>query len=364
VALSIAPAFILAHGLSLLLHGATGAAAFAPNGYTMLYYVFCVAWALAIGMLGMVYADRLVVERFAVRGRYAAAAVLTVWLGTNYIWYFVREPFVAHMIGASWVIFAVYVVHRIEQRLRQGSEGLLWWHLPLLAFVTSMALACRLTNAFLLPLLVYLAVVLCRRGVTRRALKLMPVVLVALAPLLIQAAVTHAITGQAGIPNLQQFGYRAKERFYWTQPALIRSLFSSYHGLLVSTPALLLAVWGLAWQLVRRQGWRDPLLLCWVASALVLWYVNSAWYAWWFGHSIGNRGFLELAGLFVIGFALAYARLGEVRRRWRWGVLALVAMAVALQYLIIVLHVTRRIDIEKPLLPSVERVFTGRWERI
>ena len=41
----------------------------------------------------------------------------------------------------------------------------------------------------------------------------------------------------------------------------------------------------------------------------MLWYVNSSWYAWWFGESFGARAFLELSVLFVLGLGFAFERL-------------------------------------------------------
>ena len=68
---------------------------------------------------------------------------------------------------------------------------------------------------------------------------------------------------------------------------------------------LLLATLGLALR-VRRQGLVDPLLRGYLGAFLLLWYLNSAWYAWWFGESFGARAFLDLAGLFIVGLGLAF----------------------------------------------------------
>ncbi len=372
VALSIAPAFLAAHGLSHLTCSLTGVAALAPNGYTVLYFVFCVAWAMAISALGMIVADRLLVQRFGIRGPIAAAAVLTNWLGTHYLWYFVREPLIAHMLGASWVIFAIYLVHRIERTAQQGL--LIWWHLPALALTTSMALTCRLTNAFLFPMFVYLLIVLIRGQLVGTALRLLPLILVALTPLAIQAYVTHRITGAVAPASMYDAGYAPNERFYWTQPALLRSLISSRHGLFFTTPALLLAAWGLAriWDLgfgiwdsnPKSKIRSDPLLTSLVLSATILWYLNSAWYAWWFGPCVGNRGFVELAGLFIIGFGFGYTRLCELRPRTRYIVLACMALCFLFNYALMGLKMIDKIEGNEYLIPAEGRLFTGRWERI
>ncbi|HEY7088354.1 MAG TPA: glycosyltransferase [Tepidisphaeraceae bacterium] len=364
MALSIAPAFLFAHGTSLLLYLRTGWAAIKPDGYTVLYQFCCVAWAMAIGVLGMIIADRFLIERVAVRGRIAAAAILTTWLGTNYAWYFVREPLLAHMIGASWVIFSVYLIHRIELNSRDGR--LVWWHLPLLAFTASMALICRMTNAFMMPMFVYLLVVLVRRGMLVRVLKWTPLIIPALAPLALQAMLFKLMMGHSSPDSVQSLGYGSNERFYWTHPALLRTLFSSRHGLFFGTPAILLAAWGLLRYLLRRDGLkaRDPLIVCFIVSAVLLWYVNAAWYAWWFGPSVGNRGFVELAGLYAIGFALLYKWLITVRPRQRQLVLAALGLCFFVNYGIMAIKALDIVGEHDSLIRWEDRVLTGPWNRI
>ena len=362
VALSVMPAFLLAHGTSLFLYHWTGIAAVEPHGYSLLYFIFCVAWAMSIGMLGLILVDRLIVERLHVPGRMAAAAVLTTWLGTNYMWYFTREPLVAHMAGASWVIFCIYLIHRLERNALEGR--LAWWHLPLLAFTASMALTCRLTNAFMLPLFVYLGGVLIRQRLLGHALRLAPMILLAMAPLVLQVIIMKLVLGQTVHDDMQQLGYKERERFYWTDPALFRTLFSSRHGLFFGTPALLLAAWGWIWHLVRRGGWRDPLLACFAVAALSLWYVNSAWYAWWFGSSVGNRAFVELAGFYAIGFALAFIWMSRLQRGTRRVVLGSLAFAFLVNYGMMAVKLFDIVRENQSLIPWEDRVFIGRWERI
>ncbi len=361
VALSVSPGFMLAHGLSHVLFAFTGAEALQPNGYSILYQVSCVAIAMMIGTASMIVADRLLTERFGVDGWCAAAGVLSWWLGTNYLWFFVREPLVAHLIGASWIIFAVYLVHRIEQEARSGT--LLWWQLPVLALSFATALTCRFTNVLVFPLGVYVVVILAKHRLLGRALKQLPLILLALTPLILQALMMQQFTGKVVPDSAQELGYRRFERFYWTDPALLLSLFSSRRGLFFWTPLLLFSAWGLIWHTIGKRGWRDPLLLSLIAFALMLWYVNASWYAWHFGNSAGNRGFIELAALFIIGFGLAYSWLAQLSAVPRRLVLCLIAFAMLVNCTLLGLKLLGNLDGYGPLLSWESRLFTGRWER-
>lgn len=361
VAMSLLPAFLAAHLVSVPLHWVTGSEWFAPHGYSVIYFAICVAWAMGLGTLGLILADRLVVQRLEVRGRIAFCAVLTTWLGTNYLWYFVREPLLAHMIGASWVILSVYLIHRIE---RNASNGLLrWWQLPLLGFAASMALACRLTNGFMFPIFLYLLVVLIQRNLLVRSLRYLPLMVLSLTPLLIQWLSTIRIHGTVVATNVQAMGYNPRERFVFDDPALLLTLFSSRHGLLFSTPALLLAAWGVAWQLLRTPRRRDGLIISLGISAIILWYLNAAWIFWWFGPSVGHRGFVELAGFWLIGFALAYEWLRGLGPRARWAVAALLILSFAMNAVVMSAKMFDLVGENDPLIPWENRLGDPRENR-
>jgi hypothetical protein len=362
VALSIAPAFVAAHVVCLVAHSITGFGFFAPNGYSPVYFAFCVAWIMGIGTLAMMLMDQLLIERFATRGVVALMAVITAWLGTNFLWYFAREPLLSHMIGASWVIVAVYMIHSIERHANAGR--LVWWELPLLAFCMSMALVCRLTNGYIAPVFVYLLIVLIRQGLILRSLKLVPLCLLALAPLAFQYVVQLKLQGHVVVSSVQEMGYGRRERFFFTNPALFRTLFSSRHGLFFSTPTLILAAWGLIRYLIRPPGRRDPLVVAFVLSALILWYINASWWAWWFGPSVGHRGFVELAGLWVIGFAFAFKLIDELQPRSKRIVLGLLVAALAVNYAIMGMKLVNLVDDNQTLIPWEDQIFQGRWKRI
>lgn len=376
VAMSIAPAFLVAHGIALGLHQLTGNRMFMPDGYSPVYFVLVVAWAMMIGTLGMIYLDRLLSERFKLTGPIVAVAILTTWFGTNYLWYFMREPLMAHMLGAAWVMVAIYFIHRIDVAMREGR--LVWWHWGVLALATSTALACRLTNAFLLPPVVYLAVILIRRGFFLQALKFVPVVLIGCTPLVVEAVISQRLmenSRQVASPStapkptgivhdLRGRGYDEHEGFYWTEPALLRTLFSSRHGLFFSTPAYLLSVAGLIWFMRRKGGGRDPLLWSLIGSAILLWYVNAAWWAWWFGPSVGNRGFVELAAIFGIGFGFFFTWMSELRPRVRMAWVGVLLACFAVNYAVMGFKLLDLVEENQTLIPWEDRVLQGRWRRI
>jgi hypothetical protein len=93
------------------------------------------------------------------------------------------------------------------------------------------------------------------------------------------------------------FGYQV--RWFLMSPALLKVAFSSEHGLFSWTPILLLAVIGLV--LLRK---RDRMLsLCCVAAFAIYLYAIGCYEDWAGISSFGNRFFVSLTPIFVLGLA-------------------------------------------------------------
>ena len=249
-ALSLLPAFLVAHGLALGLHAATGSALFAPDGYSQLYQCLCLALILGYAVATMAIADRWLTERFQVDGRAAAAAVVAYWLGTHYAYYSFREAFVAHVVSAFWV--ATTVAAAIALRDGFAAGRLRRRDLLALAFAFAMAVECRLSNVFVFPVLLGVLGAAFRGGLFTRLLRLLPWALPGLFPFALQALVWKLMTGRTVTDP-----YRTERFVNWAHPHLVLTLVSSNHGLFFWSPILLLAAWGLAG---RWRQPRDPLL--------------------------------------------------------------------------------------------------------
>ena len=89
----------------------------------------------------------------------------------------------------------------------------------------------------------------------------------------------------------------------WKSPVFLQVLFSSNHGLLLSTPILTLAIVGLFF-LCRRSPNDGPKYLA-IAVAFY-WLISS--YPWWHGvFGVGNRFFVSLTPIFILGLATFFS---------------------------------------------------------
>ena len=112
----------------------------------------------------------------------------------------------------------------------------------------------------------------------------------------------------------------------WKSPAFGPVLFSRDHGLLLFAPILVLALAGLLY-LCRLQVALGAICVSIVAA----FYCIIAFYPWWSGvFGLGNRYFLSLTPLFILGLACA---LGFAERLWsseRLAALRLVPLTLVL----------------------------------
>jgi len=202
-------------------------------------------------------------------------------------------------------------VDRLEES-RQVS-----WHWAGIVFCFAMAFVCRNTNVIFATFLIYPFYLLIRAGLLPRLLARTPLLLLGCVPVLLQMYVWKYHSGHF-ISN----SYGREAQFYWLHPAFWQIMFSLRAGMFVWVPVWTLGTVG---AILYLRGTRGSWMLgCYLASFLIIWYVNSAYWAWPFSN-YPNRGFLELIGLPAIGLGLLIQHTEQAlaRRRLVLGLLVL-----------------------------------------
>jgi hypothetical protein len=117
------------------------------------------------------------------------------------------------------------------------------------------------------------------------------VAVVSLAPTFVTKYIVYGSPFESGYPSAGQW--------HWFAPVFSSVLFSANHGLLTWTPVLIPALFGLlaAWR--KDALFAGGLIAC---AAIYIYFISS--YPDWDGmSSFGNRFFISLTALFVIGLA-------------------------------------------------------------
>jgi hypothetical protein len=93
-----------------------------------------------------------------------------------------------------------------------------------------------------------------------------------------------------------------EEGFNWTNPHFFDMLFSYRKGLFLYTPIYLVSLVGLVFLWKERKFE----LLSWIGFFLLITYVFSSWWMWYYGGSFSSRVYIEYLPFFMILMAIAF----------------------------------------------------------
>ncbi len=287
----------------------------AVDGYSA-PYVMAVAYASAFyGWLAVLISAR-IVDRLArawsaldARG---VPAALVVWLGTPLAFYMYIAPPMSHAASAFAVAGFVWIWITVRDT----------WHprgVACLGVAAALMTMVREQDAFFVagPLIDF------AWTLASRPKRLAPLLAAAAAgaaagaiAFLPQALAYFALNGHLGPSRL------VARKMTWTAPHALEVLASPAHGLFVWTPLALIALVGLVALAVRLSGTTGGLGAGLVAAAACQVYVAGSVESWTVAGAFGQRRFVSLTPLLVIGVA---AVLAAVRgQRWRVAAAALV----------------------------------------
>ena len=291
-----APWFLAAH-VGVLIAREAGATV-PPDGYSWPYLWMVSIGTAVYGWLALWIAARAAIRLELTRG--VVPAVIGIALASSLPVYQFFLPFHVHAVSACAV--AAYLGFWIARRPQLAGRDWWWWG----ALAGLMVQVYQLNGVLLIVTLWQAGRALRTEG--RRA-GLRAVARFATAGVLVCLPQIVGKTLLYGSPLTT--GYR--DEFVWTDPRLWDTLWSANHGVMLWTPVVVLAVAGLA-RLIRTRPDLGVL-----AVAVAAFYVVVASYQNWHGQSsFGNRFFVSLTFVFVIGLAAladVAAGTGPGRRR-------------------------------------------------
>ena len=296
------PFLLIAHG-GVLAARALGSPILA-DGFSAPYR-FAMALATALyGFLSLLLAFRL--ARQYVPDRWALLSTIAIWGATALPVYMYFNPSWSHAHSAFTVALFLWYWH--ETRFQRSLSQWL-----LLALIAGLMLNVYYANAMLLfvPLIESLSLFLASlRRSNDSATKASSSFLASLFQLILFVFVTLVCLIPTFLTRLITYGsplesgYIPLKDWLWSSPAFRGVLFSPNHGLILWTPILALSILGLFifWRREPRIG--GPFL-----AAFLAFYLFIACYPDWAGiSSYGNRFFISLTPLFILGLAVFFNR--------------------------------------------------------
>ncbi len=296
----------------LAAHGVAHASDFEPDGFSKPYPIATSLAAIFYALLGLFFLNKLL-SLYRIREWPKTLTLAAALFGTNLFYYTIVEPGMSHVYSFAFVAIFLFFAKRLFQR-NVATDAIT------LALALGMVMLIRPVNGLIVLSLPFVAgswsVFYQRMQVLLRApLQLLGYALAFACPIAIQLLLYKAATGDFFV-----YAY-AHETFNFSDPHILDFLISYKKGLFVYTPIFLVAMAGLV-VLWKRSKFE---LVSWLAVFLVITYVLSSWWLWWYGGSFGSRVFVEFIPLFMILLALGLNQLPSL-----WMRHALSAIAVLL----------------------------------
>lgn len=287
VAILWTPFFLMAHLISLFFN-------LDADGYGNVYYGFVLVAALFYVYAGLVFLHRLLRKEFGEKtGLYTVALF---FLGTNLFYYTViLGAGMSHVYSFSMVAAYIYYTHRFFETGKLK-------HALLFALPFAIAVLIRPTN-IIAGLYFFLFGFRDGRSFIDRLKYWIknPVVIgvVILAGLVVaipQMLYWHTVTGKFIFYSYQNFGFP-----YWANPKIGVVLFGEKNGWFLYTPLVLIALYGLA-VAIRKKQYNSLAVLMILILAV---YINASWWAPTFSAAVGQRAMIDFLPLLAFPLALA-----------------------------------------------------------
>jgi hypothetical protein len=295
----------------------------AADGYSW-PYVAAVAYASALyGFLALLIARHLVRRLGGPGSALAAHASLStaaIWVGTPLLFYMYVAPPMSHATSAFAAALCLWAWMRAREGWRPGPSALLGITVALMAMVREQDAFIAIAPAF--DWIATFARTRERRDRSRLLVSAAAGIAACLAAYVPQALAYLALNGHIGPSRL------VARKMTWTAPHALEVLGSPAHGFLIWTPLALLAVAGLFFvpRLARAAASPRVLATGVLLAVAAQVYVAGSVESWTVAGAFGQRRFVALTAVLVIGLAALFAVLRPRTLRVAAAVLVLACM--------------------------------------
>jgi hypothetical protein len=283
-AVAMLPFFAAAH---LTAH----AAGYPPDGYSEPYPIAINIAAVFYLMLGLWYLRRSLITYGATPNQ-LLIILPAIAFGTNAFYYALNEPAMSHVYSFGFV--AMFLFHSRKYFLSHDGK-----HLLLCAASLGMIILIRPVNGIVLLALPFLAGDIKELAACFRSLKDHVLAISISALLLLLIVSTQPIIYKIQTGHFIVYSY-GSEGFNWSDPHMLDVLLSYKKGLFVYTPLWLIALPGFI-GLYKEKRFAGISLFVFL---LVVTYVLSSWWNWYYGGSFSSRVYIEF--LPFLGILLLY----------------------------------------------------------
>lgn len=294
-ALLAAPFFLLAHIITIL-GNLAGVWRIPADGYAFFYDLIVPFGNMIYAILGFYFGYKFLKEFFS--EKYVLLSLITVWFGTNLVYYSTMSTMMPHALGFFCVNFLFYASIKAVKQPK-------WrWYISA-GCASGLMLIVRPSNfVFIIyPFFLFGKIIIDKVRNKDDVSILWPKFLAAFIAFLsiisIQLLCWKIVYGEYIV-----YSYEG-ERINWASPQILKVLFSSNHGLFYWEPLVVFSFIGLIISIFRDKKISSMVFFI---TLSVLIYDSSIWHTWDFGHSFGARNFVDAGLIFAYGLIYFYKK--------------------------------------------------------
>lgn len=312
-AVAQAPFFICAHLLS-------GPLGFDSDGYSKPYLISVTISSLFYLLLGLIFLSK-TLNLYKIERWNNAIVLITFVFGSNLFCYSVIDNGFSHTYSFAFIAIFMYYVKRYFQYYKPK-------YIFYIAITLGLIVLIRPVNGLVIFSIPFLSGskkelkegfshLIGRFKIATILASILAFVIVS-----IQLVIYKISTG-----SFLVFSY-GEEGFNFLSPHMIDILFSYRKGLFLYTPIFLVSLFG-TYSLYKKSKFESITLS---AFLILVVYVLSSWWNWWYGGSFSSRVFVEYIPFFAIllGLLLKYIQ-QKIKRRMLLTVIALLIIICQIQ---------------------------------
>lgn len=302
------PFFLIAHWISPVF-------GYDADGYSKLYNVFINLAGIFYLLVGLFFAGKLL-RYYGISPLNRSMTFFAAVFGTNLFYYAVSEPGMSHIYSFAFVSMFLFFAKKYFVDPKNK-------YLLLTGAVLGLIVLIRPVNGLIILALPFIAgnfkqLTTGIGEMFKNYITLIVSLFLFLAFISVQLIIYKISTGDFFV-----YSYGG-ETFNWSDPHMIDILFSYRKGLFLYTPVYLVSLTGLffLWKPNRYE------FFTWVGFFLIITYVLSSWWMWFYGGSFSGRVYVEYLPMFMILLAIAFCRIRK--KFWKKAFVTLVILLVVL----------------------------------
>ncbi|MCJ8289440.1 MAG: glycosyltransferase family 39 protein [Crocinitomicaceae bacterium] len=274
-------------------HWAASALGEPMDGFSYPYMFSLVIGTLLFLALGLLFLSKLLLRYFD--DRTVSITLLVLYLGTNFFYYLTGTILYPH--GFSFTLLVIVLYGTINWLEKPSIK----WTL-IIGFLAGLLVLIRPVDVLFVVFLPLIGVLSLKQFKERlqllwgKKLHLLLMLVAGLVIMIPQFIYNYHLSGKLIFNMYAHSG----ERFFFTNPHLIDSLFSYRNGWLVYSPLMIFSLIGIVLMLRQRNQWIRYVL----PVFLIYYFVLASWWCWWYA-GFGNRAYINMYPFLAISLATA-----------------------------------------------------------